>query len=62
MAEAIKSWYSPKLGWTWHATEDRGGGIWYGYVEGNFNEWGNWSDDQLEEAGAVETTPGTVPD
>ena len=61
MAQAIKSWYSPILGWRWHATKDEGGGGWFGYVEGDVGEWGTWSDEELATAKAVEIEPGTVP-
>ena len=62
MRESIKSWYSSTLGWTWYATEDSGGGYWFGYVDGDFPEWGSWSDEQLKDAGAVEIVTGPIPE
>ena len=61
MVKALKSWYSPLLGWTWHATMDEGNGYWYGYVESPNSEWGTWSEEQIADVKAVEIKPGEIP-
>ena len=60
----IKMWESFQ-GWYWYAIEDQGeyttvddtiAHAWYGYVQGNYNEWGTWDSKELERAG-VWTVP-----
>lgn len=64
--QVIKIWESFN-GWYWYAVEDRGQytGIdydgndveahaWFGYVQGEFNEWGTFDSKELERAGVWE--------
>ena len=62
MAKAIKSWKSDILGWTWHAKEKTPDGEWFGYVEGIANEWGHFTNDDLEKASAYEIPYGDLPE
>ena len=53
--KVIKGWESYS-GWYWFATEleqkDYGGSpLWFGYVQGFANEWGTFSQDELEAQG-----------
>ena len=41
----------PKLNWEWYAFEDQGNGIYFGYVMGFENEWGSFSEQELNENG-----------
>ena len=61
MRKAIKSWKSDISGWTWHAKDKSPDGFWFGYVEGTDDEWGWFSDAELEEASAYEIEPGNLP-
>ncbi len=48
----IKAWES-YTGWYWFATEkweERDDDtIWFGFVQGDFDEWGSWSEAELKE-------------
>ncbi len=41
--------FHPLCSWTWYATEfDPETGIFFGWVDGDFPEWGNFSLDEME--------------
>ena len=41
--------FHPFCSWTWYATEfDPESGIFFGWVDGDFPEWGNFSLDEME--------------
>ena len=48
--EVIKGWESFS-GWYWFATELNNDGIHFGYVQGLYNEWGSFSQEELESLG-----------
>ena len=62
MTKAIKSWYSPVLGWYWHAKEDMGNGLYFGFVQGAASEWGDFTQSELDTAGASEIEPQELPE
>jgi len=60
--KVLKIWESFS-GWYWYATKSEGyretvfddnDHIWFGYVQGNFDEWGSWSEAELKDAGVWE--------
>lgn len=61
MVKAIKSWYSPKIKWKWHAKSKVDDRTWFGYVDGFDGEWGHFTNNALKIAGAVEITPEELP-
>lgn len=49
-ARAIVKFFSPYSNWTWYAFEyDPEDGIFYGFVKGFDDEWGNFSLQELDE-------------
>lgn len=56
--EIIKCWLGIN-GWKWYATtietmKDKKPFIYYGYVEGDFSEWGTWYATDMESMGITE--------
>jgi len=49
--KVLKGWESYS-GWYWFATELNDDGIHFGYVQGMYDEWGSFSQDELESLGA----------
>lgn len=48
--EVLKGWESFS-GWYWFATEYEGDGIWYGFVQGFEEEWGTFSESEINALG-----------
>ena len=48
--EVLKGWESYS-GWYWFATELNDDGIHFGYVQGHYDEWGSFSQEELESLG-----------
>jgi|TARA_R110000824_G_scaffold64572_2_gene168657 hypothetical protein len=48
--KVLKGWESYS-GWYWFATELNKDGYHYGYVQGMYDEWGSFSQDELESLG-----------
>jgi len=49
--KVLKGWESYS-GWYWFATELNTDGYHYGYVQGMYDEWGSFSQNELESLGA----------
>ena len=49
--KVLKGWESYS-GWYWFATELNSDGIHFGFVQGMYDEWGSFSQDELESLGA----------
>tara|TARA_R100001244_G_C5118982_1_gene123039 strand:- start:68 stop:316 length:249 start_codon:yes stop_codon:yes gene_type:complete len=49
--KVLKGWES-YTGWYWFATELNTDGIHFGFVQGFANEWGSFSQEELESLGA----------
>jgi len=50
-SKVLKGWESYS-GWYWFATELNADGYHFGYVQGFADEWGSFSQDELESLGA----------
>tara|TARA_R110002020_G_C15944311_1_gene744984 strand:+ start:357 stop:605 length:249 start_codon:yes stop_codon:yes gene_type:complete len=50
-SKVLKGWESYS-GWYWFATELNNDGYHFGYVQGIYDEWGSFSQDELESLGA----------
>jgi hypothetical protein len=50
-SKVLKGWESYS-GWYWFATELNTDGYHFGYVQGHYNEWGSFSQNELESLGA----------
>jgi len=46
--KAICKFFTPDAGWTWYASEFDGEDLFFGWVEGNYPEWGYFSLSELE--------------
>jgi rubrerythrin len=45
--KTVKKIWESFTGWYWYGIENQGDGTWYGYVQGFENEWGYFSEDEL---------------
>lgn len=47
---AVVKFFHPFSSWTWYATEfDPETGLFFGWVDGNFPEWGNFSLEEMQD-------------
>jgi hypothetical protein len=45
----VKKMWSSRTGWIWYGLRNEGNGRWFGYVEGNFPEYGYFDENELND-------------